>query len=79
MIRFDRDGQRFELIGQTGTTDLGAQPEKDFAGMYAEFAQALARGRSELLASGADGLEAVRISRLGTLDAMRRRVGPREA
>ena len=74
VLRFDREAQRFELIGESGTTDLGAQSEKNFAGMYAEFAQALARGGSDLLASGQDGLAAVRISRLGTLDAVRRRL-----
>lgn len=63
IIRYDRNARLFELRNSHGTETLPFSPEKNFAGMYVAFAEALAAGRSDVLPTGYDGLMAARISR----------------
>jgi predicted dehydrogenase len=69
VIRFDREAGLFEVRNTRGTEILPTAPEKNFAGMYVAFAEALARGGSDVLPTGRDGLEATRLAR-GATDAV---------
>ena len=76
IIRYDRHAKSFELRHRTGTTTLPFAPEKNFAGMYEAFREALETGHSEVLPTGTDGLLAARISRLATEQMIRDRPRP---
>jgi len=52
------------------TRQLELAPEKNFAGMYQAFAQALHTGQMGDLPTAADGLVAIRIARSATEQAM---------
>lgn len=56
VVRYDRDARSFHLDHAKGREILPFHHEKNFAGMYKEFASALRCGHSSLLASAADGL-----------------------
>ena len=73
LIRYDRNAKLFEMRNRSGTTALPFAPEKNFAGMYEAFRDALVAGHSAVLPSGEDGLIAARSSRLATEQAMRDR------
>jgi predicted dehydrogenase len=75
LIRYDRDGWHFEVRTPHGTNYLPGHDEKNFAGMYAAFARALATGDGGDLATGRDGLIATRIARVATDVAIATRAG----
>lgn len=66
VIRYDRNAKLFEMRTAAGTESLPFSPEKNFAGMYQAFAEALATGHSDTLPTAEDGLVAARISRSAT-------------
>ncbi len=66
MIRYDRDGWLLERRNGEGTLRVPGASEKDFAGMHAAFAQALATGDWSEMPSAEDGLEATRLARVST-------------
>jgi predicted dehydrogenase len=73
VIRYDRNAKLFELRSRNGTRALPFAPEKNFAGMYDAFRDALETGHSTVLPSGEDGLIAARVSRLATEQVIRDR------
>lgn len=74
IIRYDREAKVFEVRSSGGTRNLEFAGEKNFAGMYDEFAKALATGEPGMMPTGADGLAATRISREATESVIRGRV-----
>lgn len=76
VIRYNREEHSFELRNSHGTQWLAWHPEKNFAGMYAEFARALATGQATNMPTARDGLLATRIARQATEEAIRDREGP---
>lgn len=70
VIRYSREERSFELRNSHGTQWLPWHGEKDFAGMHAELAQALARGTAGDMPTARDGLLATRIARLATEQAI---------
>ena len=66
VIRYDRNAKLFEMRTAAGTTTMPFSPEKNFAGMYQAFAEALVTGHSDTLPTAEDGLVAARISRAAT-------------
>ena len=76
VIRYDRDNQSFTMRNSSGTYELDFSGEKDFDGMYAEWAKALNTGSSELLTTAEDGMVVVDLARNATNDAMEKRVNP---
>jgi hypothetical protein len=73
VIRYDREARRFGMENVAGSHAFEYHPEKSFAGMYAEWARALAAGRSDLLTSARDGMRVVEIAREATISAMEAR------
>lgn len=73
VIRYDREAEDFVLRNADGTQALAFAHEKDFAGLYREWAAALHTGRSELLTTAAAGLRVTEIAREATNQAMARR------
>ena len=77
LIRYDRDGWHFEVRGSEGTHYLPGNDEKNFGGMYHAFSEALERGEpGDLLPSGRDGLDAIRIARDATDAVIAARLPP---
>jgi predicted dehydrogenase len=76
VIRYNREEHSFELRNSHGTQWLPWHGEKNFAGMHAEFARALARGTAGDMPTARDGLLATRIARLATEQAIRDRERP---
>jgi predicted dehydrogenase len=70
VIRYVRDGWRFEVRNSHGTTILPGSSEKDFGGMYAAWRDALYAGNIGAMPTGHDGLIVTRIARKGTDDAI---------
>lgn len=70
VIAYDREQEVFELRNAAGTKRLAWHEEKNFAGMYAAFARALETGQPSGLATGEDGLIALRIARSATEQAI---------
>lgn len=70
LIRYDRNAGLFEVRRPDGTERLPWSHEKNFEGMYAAWARALASGDLSGMPSGADGLAAVRIAREATNQAI---------
>jgi predicted dehydrogenase len=66
LIRYDRDGWRFEVRNESGTHYLPGASEKDFHGMYAAWRDALERGELGDVPSGVQGLRVTRIARSAT-------------
>jgi len=66
VIRYDRNLKAFEMRNADGTQRFEFSPEKNFAGMYEAFYQALETGELGDLPSGHDGVVAARISREAT-------------
>ena len=73
VIRYDRNQKSIIVHGKSESFELPHSDDLGFASMYKEVVSALDTGKTELLATGLDGLIATRISRESTEDAMRRR------
>lgn len=76
VMRYNREEHTFELRNSHGTQWLPWHGEKNFAGLYHEFAKALATGNDGLMPTAKDGLIATRIARLATEEAIRERDQP---
>lgn len=63
VIRYDREARTFEVHNSAGQQTFPWSHEKHFEGMYAAFAEALRTGQPGNLATGEDGLAALRIAR----------------
>lgn len=70
LIRFDREQKIFEIRNREGTQQLPFAGEKNFAGMYVAFAEALEKGGSDVLPTGEDGRIATYIARTATEQAI---------
>ena len=66
LIRYDREAKLFELRNSKGTQSLPFSGEKNFAGMYEAFSDALQKGDSDVLPTGEDGRIATHIARTAT-------------
>lgn len=66
LIRYDRDIGLFEVRAKDGTERLPWSHEKNFEGMYAEWARVLETGDAGNMPSGSDGLVATQIARDAT-------------
>ncbi len=66
VIRYDRGTESFTAETGDGKLELPFGPEKNFQGMYAEWAKALESGSSDLLTTAEDGLRVVEIAREAT-------------
>lgn len=66
VIRYDREQKYLRLDNTEGTQTFDFHGEKSFEGMYAEWANALHTGKSELLTSAEDGMRVVEIARTAT-------------
>lgn len=73
VIRYHREQGSFDVSTAEGIRALPFSHEKNFEGMYEEFARALEKGGSEMLASADDGRVATRIATEATEQAMRER------
>jgi len=76
VIRYNREEHSFELRNSHGTQWLAWHPEKNFAGMYTGFQQALQSGDVGNMPTATDGLLATRIARMATEQAIMDRDGP---
>lgn len=76
VIRYNREEHSFELRNSHGTQWLAWHPEKNFAGMYAEFSHALHTGQARNMPTARDGLAATQIARKATEEAIRDREHP---
>ena len=70
VIRYDREARSFTMENAQGSYAFDFHAEKNFVGMYEEFAAALERGSSSLLTSAEDGLRATEIAREATNQAI---------
>lgn len=66
VIRYDRGTEAFTCETASGLQTFDFGPEKNFEGMYAEWARALVTGSSVLLTTAEDGLRVVEIAREAT-------------
>lgn len=73
VIRYNREERSFEVRDSGGTRELAWHPEKNFAGLHAEFARALHTGEPGNMPTVADGLAATRIATAATEQAVRER------
>lgn len=73
LIRYNRDGWRFEVRTPEGTQFLPGASEKDFGGLYSAWRDALVNGALGAVPSAEEGLRATRIARRATEDAVRNR------
>ena len=73
VIRYDRNRRSFTMENGRGSQVFPFHREKNFAGMYGEFAQLLRTGRSSLLATAEEGFRATEIALGATEQAMARR------
>lgn len=73
VIRYHREERSFELRNSHGTQFLAWHPEKNFYGMYQEFAHALHTKEARNMPSATDGLLATRIARTATEQAIAER------
>ncbi|GHS94883.1 oxidoreductase [Planctomycetales bacterium] len=70
VIRYDRNQKTIVIHGKKEDLRLPSDEDRGFHAMYDEFARALDTGKSDILATGMDGLIATRISRLSTDEAI---------
>ena len=75
VIRYDRDGWRFDVRNSHGTFWLPGASEKNFHGMYAAFRDTLETGNLGDLPTAEDGLRVTRIARAATEEAIAKRAG----
>lgn len=73
VIRYDRDGRQFTLDTADGRQELPFHGEKDFVGLYAEFARSLQTGKPGLLTTAEEGQRAIEIAREATNQAIANR------
>lgn len=73
VIRYDRTAQCLRMENRSGLQEFDFPPEKSFEGMYAEWANALETGHSDLLTSAAAATQVVEIARAATDEAVRNR------
>jgi predicted dehydrogenase len=73
VIRYDREARTFTMETSQGTQAFPWHEEKNFVGLYEEFARALTIGNSALLTSGEEGLRVTEIARQATDQAMAKR------
>ena len=73
VIRYDREAKSFMMRNSSGTYELDFQPEKNFEGMYKEWAKALRTGKSDLLTTAEDGMKVTDIAREATNEAISKR------
>lgn len=73
VIRYDREDRSFTMRNSSGTLLLEFHPEKDFEGMYKEWANALSTGVSDLLTTAEAGMKVTDIAREATNAAIRKR------
>lgn len=73
VIHYDVGQQLFKMEDETGEHRFEFHGEKNFTGLYSEWAQALHSGKSELLTSAAAGMRVVEIAREATNQAIRDR------
>lgn len=73
VIRYDRDGYILEARGGDKTLHTPGASEKNFPGMYAEFARAIQTGDTSGLPTAEDGIIATRLAWEGTQQAIRDR------
>ena len=66
MIRYDANAKSFRMENTSGTHEFAYHHEKSFSGMYAEWAEALNTGKSDLLPGGEDGMKVADIARRAT-------------
>jgi len=74
VIRYDTTAKSFTIENTAGLTELEYHHEKNFQGMYAEWARALISSHSDLLTSGNAGMRVVEIARTATETAMKKRM-----
>ncbi len=72
VIRYDREGWKFEMRNGHGTFTMPGSSEKNFVGMYHAWARALRTGDFGELPSGRDGMVATRIARTATDECIAR-------
>ncbi|WP_158606642.1 Gfo/Idh/MocA family protein [Paenibacillus ginsengarvi] len=75
IIRYDRREQVFEMRNSKGTTRFPFAGEKNFAGMYDAFADALQTGDPGMMPTARDGLMATWIARTATDEAIGKKRG----
>jgi predicted dehydrogenase len=73
VIRYDRERRTFTMENSAGSHSFDFHHEKDFTGMYREFARCLRTGHSSLLASAEAGIRVIDIARNATHIAMQNR------
>ena len=73
VIRYDREAQSFTISTAAGLRELPFHHEKDFVGLYAEFARSLHTGQPGLLTTAEAGLRVTEIAREATNQAIARR------
>lgn len=73
LIRYDRQARVFELVNRHGTQHMHWHEEKNFDGMYAQFAKSLQSGTDGDMPTGVDGLMATRVARVATEEAIARK------
>jgi len=66
IIRYDREAESFFMENTSGRHDLPFAHEKDFAGLYREWATALHTGRSDLLTTAEAGVHVADLARRAT-------------
>jgi len=77
VIHYDVGQQLFKMENETGEHRFEFHGEKDFTGMYAEWARALHSGKSDLLTSATAGMRVVEIAREATHQVIRDRPAQR--
>ena len=73
VIRYDREQHSFTIANGNGVQAMEFHHEKDFVGLYAEWAKTLHRQPSDLLASAEQGLRVTEIAREATEQAIAKR------
>ncbi len=73
VIRYDREAESFTMRNSRGTYTLQFDHEKNFEGMYREFAKALHTGKPGLLTTAEAGMKVTDIAREATNEVMSKR------
>ena len=74
VIRYDRNNKSFTVENEEGLQTYPFASEKNFTGMYEEWAKSLTTGHSDLLTTAEKGMEVVTIAREGTNQAIQQRI-----
>ncbi len=73
VIRYDREAKSFTMRNSKGIFNLEFDHEKNFEGVYREWAKSLRTGKSELLTTAEAGMKVTDIAREATNEAIRNR------